>query len=434
MNNKDLIIRDKLQKDKQISDKADKIFNNFKEEFRLENNEGRKVIKISFSKFLAIAASFVIILFLGVGLYTNQLKKNDSIQDRQALIGKNDENIKLENYVNSEIGISFNYPKEWKYVDNNHGSGVVMVGLEPNSNEEHNENICLYASYSLNNEKLNPKQCAEKNEKYKEAKKEGYINIAGNEGYYFETKRTEYDINKSYENKETTIYVGANSLMYTICFYGDEDLYNIYYKTYEKILETVKFSEPEYIEERNFVEDNNEEKEVIGNNEKEKEALEGNEKNIELTNYINSEIGVSFYYPGDWTEKDNNHGSGAVGVWLNKESNEKHIENVFLWIAEITEDEKLSSEEYAKKNGNFTQNSLQGKTSVAGNDGYYIENKEYKTAENNTIYEYVETKIYVKTNYTMYEITFSGDKNLYDKYHNAFRNVLDSIKFNKPTY
>lgn len=80
MNNKDLIIRDKLQKDKKISDKAEKIFNNFKEEFKLENSEGKKVIKISFRKFLAIAASFVIILFLGVGLYTNRLKENNSTE------------------------------------------------------------------------------------------------------------------------------------------------------------------------------------------------------------------------------------------------------------------------------------------------------------------------------------------------------------------
>lgn len=80
LNNKDLIIRDKLQKDKKISDKADKIFSNFKEEFKLENNEGRKVIKISFGKFLAIAASFVIILFLGVGVYTNKFKENNSTE------------------------------------------------------------------------------------------------------------------------------------------------------------------------------------------------------------------------------------------------------------------------------------------------------------------------------------------------------------------
>lgn len=80
MNNKDLIIRDKLQKDKQISDKADKIFNNFKEEFKLEDNEGKKVIKISFSKFLTIAASFVIILFLGVGLYINKPWENKSTE------------------------------------------------------------------------------------------------------------------------------------------------------------------------------------------------------------------------------------------------------------------------------------------------------------------------------------------------------------------
>jgi len=50
LKNKDLIIREKLQKDKQISYKADKIFNNFKEEFKLEDNEGRRVIKISFGK------------------------------------------------------------------------------------------------------------------------------------------------------------------------------------------------------------------------------------------------------------------------------------------------------------------------------------------------------------------------------------------------
>lgn len=80
MNKKDMFIREKLQQDKQISNKAEKIFNNFKEEFKLENNEGKKVIKISFGKFLTIAASFAIILFLGVGLYTNKLGENNSTE------------------------------------------------------------------------------------------------------------------------------------------------------------------------------------------------------------------------------------------------------------------------------------------------------------------------------------------------------------------
>lgn len=95
MNKKDMFIRDKLQKDKQISDKADKIFNNFKEEFKLENNEGKKVIKISFNKFLAIAASVAIVGALGTILcvkkpWENKLKSN--IQAEQ----KNEPEINID--------------------------------------------------------------------------------------------------------------------------------------------------------------------------------------------------------------------------------------------------------------------------------------------------------------------------------------------------
>jgi serpin B len=67
-----MFIREKLQQDKIISDRANRIFDNIKEEFKVENNE-KKVIKISLKNFLAIAASFVLILFLGIGLYTNKL-------------------------------------------------------------------------------------------------------------------------------------------------------------------------------------------------------------------------------------------------------------------------------------------------------------------------------------------------------------------------
>lgn len=75
MNKKDIFIKEKLQQDKEMSDRANKIFNNIKEEFKLEND--KKVIKISFNKFLAIAASFVIILFLGIGVYTNKTEVED---------------------------------------------------------------------------------------------------------------------------------------------------------------------------------------------------------------------------------------------------------------------------------------------------------------------------------------------------------------------
>lgn len=88
MNKKDIFIKEKLQQDKEMSDRANKIFNNIKEEFKLEND--KKVIKISFNKFLAIAASFVIILFLGIGVYTNKTEnltepiKTDKTETKQA--------------------------------------------------------------------------------------------------------------------------------------------------------------------------------------------------------------------------------------------------------------------------------------------------------------------------------------------------------------
>ena len=72
MNKKDIFIKEQLQQDKEISDRANKIFDNIKEEFKVENNE-KKVIKISLSTFIAVAASFVIVLFLGAGLYINRL-------------------------------------------------------------------------------------------------------------------------------------------------------------------------------------------------------------------------------------------------------------------------------------------------------------------------------------------------------------------------
>ena len=70
MNKKDIFIKEKLQQDKKISDKANKIFDNIKGEFKLENNE-KKIIKISFNKFLAIAACLVIVGFVGINIYAN---------------------------------------------------------------------------------------------------------------------------------------------------------------------------------------------------------------------------------------------------------------------------------------------------------------------------------------------------------------------------
>lgn len=82
MNKKDMFIKEKLQQDKKISNKANMIFENVKGGFNMENN-GKKVITISFNKFLAIAASLVIVGILGVGLYTTKFKKNDIIAETE---------------------------------------------------------------------------------------------------------------------------------------------------------------------------------------------------------------------------------------------------------------------------------------------------------------------------------------------------------------
>lgn len=92
MNKKDMLIKERIQQDKKISDKADKIFNNFKEGFRLENKE-KKVIKISLNKFIGIAVTTVIVLFVGFNLLAYKMEKPNLISTIEALIKKDDEEI-----------------------------------------------------------------------------------------------------------------------------------------------------------------------------------------------------------------------------------------------------------------------------------------------------------------------------------------------------
>lgn len=155
---------------------------------------------------------------------------------------------------------------------------------------------------------------------------------------------------------------------------------------------------------------------------------------IKLTSHINSEIGVEFYYPEEWEGLDNNHGSGAVGVWLKKDSNKQHIPNVYFWITKISDDKNMSAQEYTESNEDITNCIEQGSKKVDGNEGYYIKKKENKNAENDVEFEKMTIKIYVKTNYAMYEISYSGDKALYDENYTIFENMLDTVKFSEPTY
>ncbi len=419
MNNKDLIIKDKLKKDKQISDKAEKIFNNFKEEFKLENNEGRKVIKISFSKFLAIAATFVIVLFLGVGLYTNKLWKNDSTNGMQGIQAEQKDEPKVpEIILDKEWGkdnIKLKYPSDWKLTENEIYAEPTVLESPENSN---GEKAKLYITINENTGNRTAKEIIETSTESDNSKTidEGEKNIAGVKAYY----KTQSMANNV---KSTTVILIKGIFMYEFRFTGIEEEYTSYYPVFEKILETVEINELTYIGEKELNESNDEE-----------DLIESNDENIELTNYINSEIGVQFYYPGEWTQKDNNHGSGAVGVWLNKDSNEKHIENVYLWVEDRSSEENyLSPEESVKRYESSTGNDEKGKININGNEGYYINKSGYRT-ENNTKYENKEKIIYVKANNRMYRIAYSGDKKLYDKYYDAFSEILKTIKFRNPVY
>lgn len=100
MDKKDLLIKEKLQQDKEISDKAATIFENLKGEFNMNNNE-RKVIKISFKQFLAIAASLVVVVFLGGNLYAHALGKPNIYTAIRNLF-----NVDKEDYQASENEIN----------------------------------------------------------------------------------------------------------------------------------------------------------------------------------------------------------------------------------------------------------------------------------------------------------------------------------------
>ena len=90
MNKKDLFIKEKLKQDKEISEQANDIFEKIKEEYGMKNNEN-KVIKISFNKFLSIAAVIVMVLFVGINVFAYKMNKPNLISAIEALIKKDDE-------------------------------------------------------------------------------------------------------------------------------------------------------------------------------------------------------------------------------------------------------------------------------------------------------------------------------------------------------
>ena len=95
---------------------------------------------------------------------------------------------------------------------------------------------------------LTAKQCAEKYEIFTDDVEQGNIDISGSMGYYIKNKGTEFEENENFEYQSITIYFEANSNFYQIYYYGDAQSYNKYYKTFEKMLETIEFTTPTFDE------------------------------------------------------------------------------------------------------------------------------------------------------------------------------------------
>jgi len=97
-NKMDKYIREKVQKDNKIPLKAEKIVENFEEMMLMKENE-KRVIGISLKTFIAVAASFIIIAFLGVNIYANKMGKPNVISAVKALFKEevvDNENEKIE--------------------------------------------------------------------------------------------------------------------------------------------------------------------------------------------------------------------------------------------------------------------------------------------------------------------------------------------------
>lgn len=576
LNKKDMFIKEKLQQDKKISDKANKIFDNIKGEFKMENNE-KKVIKISFNKFLAIAASLVIVGFVGVSIYANSIGKPNIISGIQALIKnepeENTDEIAKELFEKAMLAIRDPY-KYYETTDadtqeiqgkvyrktsstydeiesryneifadealknvldfNFYNEEGIMYALEKaggtpwqiveikveKTNEEKDE-LTYNAIYKLSytddtaGKELKEQKCQFKMKKVDEQYKisaTNFLNIDGIEKnqnniansnldnetakelfekganeirklWYSDLGKSEYEVDGNLIKKEIneTTYIKTNEKYETVEqkygeIFTDKALKNVlsmrfanvdgvlyisdggasgwditnvevqkineqngeitYRASYNNVNVDGSISKENYTCEFKIKEINGEYKiseTDYCNSDRVKEnqnsTINNLERdNIELTKYVYSEIGVNFYYPDEWAGLDNNHGSGAVGVWLAPESNEKHVENVYFWISEMPDDNNLLPTECVNKYGDFANEIGQGDMSVNGNRGYYIKNREYKT-ENGTSYEYESTTVYVKGNSTMYEIEFSGDKKLYDQYYKTFEKMLETVKF-----
>ena len=104
MKDKDIdnFIREKAKEDQEISKKAENVIKKFEKEVVLEGSEQmeKRVITISFGKFATIAASLVIVGFLGISLYAQSNGKMNAISSIQALF-KNEARVDVDETAKS---------------------------------------------------------------------------------------------------------------------------------------------------------------------------------------------------------------------------------------------------------------------------------------------------------------------------------------------
>lgn len=100
----DLFIKNELQKDKNIDKETKEIFKNFEEDLKIKNNKNEsKIIKISFNAFAAVAASFVLIVFVGINMHAKSIGKPNAISALQALFSNEKKEIEEQEEQNQEI-------------------------------------------------------------------------------------------------------------------------------------------------------------------------------------------------------------------------------------------------------------------------------------------------------------------------------------------
>lgn len=287
MNKKDLFIKEKLKQDKEISEQANDIFEKIKEEYGMENNEN-KVIKISFNKFLSIAAVIVMVLFVGINVFAYKMNKPNLISAIEALIKKDDEieetdEVAKKLFEEAVLAIrdGFNIEYDSKEIKEINGIYYGKTRLEYSELKEKYEDIftgeALENALAINAFDVDGI---------------AYIIPKAGPGYYIE----DINVEKLNKNNEELIYKAFYIKAYADSSAKEENECQFKIK---KVNGNYRISATNY----------------LGIDKKQDEMK--TEEDIELTKKMKSNIGINFSYPEKW-EEERSPWDGAVAVGPNK--------------------------------------------------------------------------------------------------------------------